>query len=99
MKTNRRRFSRKELLLILAPYLFLWLGLGLFVDKAVLNFWVAEQSILFSNALIIECISIFFTIFYSLFIFILYITGKPITIANVVISTTLQVFLAMCFLL
>ncbi len=93
MKPKRQRLSRRELLLIFAPFPVLWLYLGLFVNSAVFKFWETGQTIWPLDAMTLAFVPIFFTITYLPAIILVHRGGKPITGATVVIYALVLAFI------
>jgi hypothetical protein len=65
MKLEPRRFSKRELCIIFAPFPMLWLFIGVFVEPALFTFWVTGQRTSSSNALIVGWMPLCFTACYG----------------------------------
>lgn len=76
--------------MIFAPFPLLWLGLGLFVNKAVFRFWMSGQSINGVESMILMAVPVFFTIFYLSTIAVFHKAGKPITPKKVIVSALIS---------
>jgi hypothetical protein len=94
MSTGRQKFTRKELLLFLAPYPLLWLMLGLFVDSAVFTFWMDGQSISSLESMALGLTLIVFSIIYIPAVLLSRAGGESISIKTVIMWASVATFIA-----